>query len=82
MKDDTDAAFLELYPKFKALYDESLNLGFKPMDCFGIMLGIIAQQYQLYSTKEEFIKFLKEIEKQEWPGENPPPKKPNLKLVH
>lgn len=76
-----EEVFQELYPKFKFLYDESIKSGFKPMEVFGIMLGIIAQQYQMYATKEEFVDFLTRIQQQAWPDENPPKKKPNLRIV-
>lgn len=81
MSRDEDT-FEELYPPFKALYDEAIQKGFKPMEVFGIMLGIIAQQYQLYSNKQEFIDFLTQIQQQAWPDEDPPKKKPNLRIVH
>lgn len=80
--DKDEDTFQALYPKFKALYDESIQLGYKPMEVFGIMLGIIAQQYKMYSTKQEFIDFLTKIQQQAWPDEDPPKKKPNLRIVH
>lgn len=79
---DDEDTFQALYPAFKELYDKAIENGFKPMQVFGIMLGIIAQQYQLYSTKKEFVDFLSTIQEQEWPDETPPRKKPNLKLVN
>ncbi len=77
-----DEVFKALYPGFKALYDESVQLGYKPIEIFGIMLGIIAQQYQMYSSKEEFQDFLTVIQNQPWPGERKQKGKPDLKLVH
>jgi len=80
--DKDEETFQALYPSFKALYDESIQLGYKPMEVFSIMLGIIAQQYQLYSNKDEFVNFLTHIQAQAWPDDEPSKKKPNLKLVH
>jgi len=80
--DKDEKTFQALYPSFKALYDESIQLGYKPLEVFGIMLGIIAQQYQLYSNKDEFVDFLTHIQAQAWPDDEPPKKKPDLKLVH
>ncbi len=77
-----DKVFEALYPGFKALYDESIQLGYKPVEVFGIMLGIIAQQYQMYSNKEEFKDFLTLIQNQPWPSERKEKGKPNLKIVH
>lgn len=75
--------FEHLYPKFKTLFDLSIQEGYTAMEVFGIMLGIIAQQYRNYSTKEEFENFLLTVASQGWPEPDPPKKqKPNLKIVH
>lgn len=76
--------FDEWYPKFRSLYEEAVGTGVSPMATFGIMIGIVAQEFKAYASRDEFIDFLAEMSAVSWPKDTPPEskKKPKLKIVH
>lgn len=71
------------YPEFRALYESIINEGGEPMPLFGVMLGIIAQEFRSYSTKHEFEEFLHYMADASWPPTDtvPEKKKPTLTIV-
>lgn len=75
-----DDVFDQLYPEFRALVDMKLGEGVSPMAIFGVMLGVIAQEYKKYSSMEEFKEFLIAMAETEWPDPNKK-KKVTLRLV-
>lgn len=75
--------FDEWYPQFRLLYEQAIGTGVSPMAIFGIMLGIIAQEFKTHASRDEFIDFLAEMSAVTWPKDTDPlKKKPNLKIVH
>lgn len=77
--------FDEWYPQFRSLYEDAVGTGVSPMAIFGIMIGIVAQEFKAHSTRDEFIHFLAELSSVSWPKDTSPngnKKKPKLKIVH
>lgn len=75
-----DDVFEQVYPEFRALVDLKIAEGASPMAVFGVMLGIIAQEYKKHASLEEFREFLLAIAEAEWPDPSKK-RKPNLTIV-
>lgn len=59
--------FPEMYERVRRVYDELVyKEGNSPMKVFGVMLGIVAQEFKENSTKEEFDRFLTEMMNVDW----------------
>lgn len=79
--------FNEWYPQVRSLYEEAVGHGVSPMAMFGMMLGVIAQEFKQHASRDEFIDFLAEMSAVSWPKESsdttkPVKKKPKLTIVH
>ena len=62
--------FDELHEKIRTLYDELVYKDSNnPMQVFGVFLGIMAQEFQEFSTKENFDAFLTKMMEIPWTKE-------------
>jgi hypothetical protein len=72
------------YPEFRALYELLIAEGGEPMPLFGVMLGIMAQEFRSHTSKQEFENFLHYMADASWPpiADAPTTKgKPKLTVV-
>ncbi len=77
---DGDDLDLRDYLVAETAFQELRKNGRSPMESFGIILGMVANQFKKHGwTRQEFIDFLSCLQETDWPDD--PPKKPNLTLV-
>lgn len=58
---------------------EIVNNGRSPMEAFGIVLGMVANQFKRHGwTRQDFIDFLEVLQETDWPDDK---KKPHLTVV-
>lgn len=62
-----DEKFENAYKQAYALYRELIETNqATPMQVFGVFMGIIAQEFNEHSTKEEFDRYLKGMMEVDW----------------
>ena len=73
--------FLNDYSVAQKAFDDLVGRDHTPMEAYGIIMGMVANNFRKFNyKKEDFKEFLECICEIEWP-DNEPPKGKHLKLV-
>ena len=85
MNDDTfdkeEAESFKRYLIAETAFKKLLKEGLTPMEAFGVILGMVANQFKIYGwTRQDFIDFLATLQDTDWP-DDPPKKRDHLKLI-
>ena len=85
MNDDTfdkeEAESFKRYLIAETAFKKLLKEGLTPMESFGVILGMVANQFKIYGwTRQDFIDFIETMRDTDWP-DDPPKKRDHLKLI-
>lgn len=71
---------LKDYVIAETAFHKLIENGRSPMEAFGIILGMVANQFKKYGwSRQDFVDFLSCLQDTDWPDD--PPKKPTLTIV-
>lgn len=77
---DVDEVYLKDYKVAESCFYGLLKNGRTPMEAFGIILGMVANQFKRHGWgRQDYVDFLGCLQEIDWPDD--PPKKPTLTLI-
>ena len=75
-----DEVYLKDYKVAESCFYGLLKNGRTPMEAFGIILGMVANQFRRHGwSRQDYVDFLGCLQEIDWPEETP--KKPSLTLI-